>query len=97
MCGCTNSVWLKYSYTCAVENLHILRKICKLGHMNLIVTGAVKTQQMVHFSISLLLDIYNLLSQVYVLAKVKPFMPTAFEVTALQSSDNRKIDLYSKH
>ena len=52
---------------------------------------------MAHFSNSLLLNIYNLLSQVYALAKFYPCMPTTFGVTALQSSNNRKIDLYSKY
>ena len=31
-------------------------------------------------------NIYNLLSQVYALAKFQPCMPTTFRVTALQSS-----------
>ena len=52
---------------------------------------------MVHFSNSLLLNIYNLLSQVYALAKFQPHMATTFGVTALQSSNNRKINLYSKY
>ena len=52
---------------------------------------------MAHFSNSLLLNIYNLLSQVYALAKFQPHMATTFGVTALQSSNNRKIDLYSKY
>ena len=33
----------------------------------------------------------------YPLAKFQPHMPIAFKVTALQSSNNRKIDLYSKY
>ena len=33
----------------------------------------------------------------YVLAKFQLHILKAFEVTALQSSSNRKIDLYSKH
>ena len=33
----------------------------------------------------------------YVLAKFQLRILKAFEVTALQSSSNRKIDLYSKH
>ena len=46
---------------------------------------------MAHFSSSLLLlSIYNLLSQVYALAKFQPHMTTTFGVTALQSSNNRK-------
>ena len=52
---------------------------------------------MVHFSNSLLLNIYNLLNRVHVLAKFQPCIPTTFGVTALQSSSNRKIDLYSKY
>ena len=52
---------------------------------------------MVHFSNSLLLNIYGLLSQVYALAKFQLHMATTFGVTALQSSNNKKIDLYSKY
>ena len=33
----------------------------------------------------------------YVLAKFQLYILKAFEVTALQSNSNRKIDLYSKH
>ena len=33
----------------------------------------------------------------YVLAKCQLYILKAFEVTALQSNSNRKIDLYSKH
>ena len=44
------------------------------------------------FSNSLLLNIYNLLSQVYALATFQPHMATTFGVTALQSSNNGKID-----
>ena len=33
----------------------------------------------------------------YVLAKFRLYILKAFEVTALQSSSNRKIDLYSKY
>ena len=50
-----------------------------------------------HFSNSCLLNIYNLLSQVYPLAKFQLHKPIALEVTALQSSNNRKINLYSKY
>ena len=50
-----------------------------------------------HISISCLLNIYDLLSQVYPLAKCQPHMPITSAVTALQSSNNRKINLYSKH
>ena len=52
---------------------------------------------MAHFSNSLLLYIYDLLSQVYALAKFQRRMATTFGVAALQSSNNRKIDLYSKY
>ena len=44
-----------------------------------------KPNKIMHFLNSCLLNIYNLLSQMY------------GKVTALQSSNNRKIDLYSKH
>ena len=40
---------------------------------------------------------YNLHSQVYPLAKFQPHMPITLGVTALQSGNNRKIDLYSKY
>ena len=40
------------------------------------------------------ISFYNLHTQVYVLAK---FQPKTCEVTALQSSSNRKINLYSKY
>ena len=33
----------------------------------------------------------------YLLAKFQLYILKAFEVTALQSNSNRKIDLYSKH
>ena len=33
----------------------------------------------------------------YVLAKFQLYILKAYEVTALQSNSNRKIDLYSKH
>ena len=61
------------------------------------VTGSAKTRHNGAFSNSLLLNIYYLLSQVYALAKFQPCMPTTFGVTALQSRNNRKIDLYSKY
>ena len=44
-----------------------------------------------------LLNIYHLLSQVYPLAKFQPHMPITFIVTAPQSSNNRKNNLYSKY
>ena len=50
-----------------------------------------------HFPNSCLLNIYNLLSQVYPLEKFQPHMPITLGVTALQSSNNRKIDLYRKY
>ena len=50
-----------------------------------------------HFSNSILLHFYNLHTQMYVLAKFQLYIIKAFEVTALQSNSNRKIDLYSKH
>ena len=58
------------------------------------VTGSAKTG---HFSNSCLLNIYNLLSQVYPLAKFQLHMLLTLGVTALQSSNNRKIDLYSRY
>ena len=42
-------------------------------------------------------DVYNLLSQVYALAKFQPCMPTTLGVTVLQSSNNRKTDLYNMY
>jgi len=33
----------------------------------------------------------------YALAKSKPEMPITLEIMALQSDDNKNIDLYSKH
>jgi len=50
-----------------------------------------------HFSNSILLHFYNLHTQMYKLAKFQLRILKAFEVTALQSNSNRKIDLYSKH
>ena len=50
-----------------------------------------------HFSNSCLLNIYNLLSKVYPLVKFQPHMLIYFGVTALQSRNNRNIDLYSKY
>ena len=50
-----------------------------------------------HFSNSILLHFNNLHTQMYVLAKFQLRVLKAFEVTALQSSSNKKIDLYSKH
>ena len=44
-----------------------------------------------------LLNIYNLCSQLYPLEKFQLHMPNTLGVTTLQSSNNRKIDLYSKY
>ena len=52
-----------------------------------------KPDTIVHFSSSCLLNTYILLSQVYPLAMFQPHMPITVGVTALQSSNNRKIDL----
>ena len=60
-------------------------------------TGSAKTGHNRIFSEFLLLNIYNLCSQVYPLAKFQVHMPNTLGVTALQSSNNRKIDLYSKY
>ena len=40
---------------------------------------------------------YNLHTQMYLLVKFQLSILKAFKVTALQSSSNRKIDLYSKY
>ena len=69
---------------------------CNVGY-HTIVTESVKTRHNGAFSNSLLLNIYNLLSRMHAQAKFQPCMPTTFGVTALQSSSNRKIDLYSKY
>ena len=61
------------------------------------VIGSAKTRHNDAFSNPLVLNIYNLLSRVYALAKFQPCIPTTFGVTTLQSSSNRKIDLYSKY
>ena len=55
------------------------------------VTGSMKTQHNRAFFKFLLLNIYNLLSQVYPLATFQLYMLITFGVTALQSSNNRKI------
>ena len=49
-----------------------------------------------HFSNAILLHFYNLHTQMYVLAKFQLRILKAFEVIALKSNSNRKIDLYSK-
>jgi len=56
-----------------------------------------KTNTMMHFSNLSLLNIYNLPSQMYTLVKFQPDMPIILGVMALQSGNNKKIDLYSKH
>ena len=54
-------------------------------------TGFAKTgHKRIFFSNSCLLNIYNLLSQVYPLEKFQLHMPIILGVTALQSSNNRK-------
>ena len=64
---------------------------------NLIVTRSAKTGHNHTFSNSCLLNTYNLLSQVYPLAKFQPHIQITLGVTVLQSSNNRKIDLYRKY
>ena len=56
-----------------------------------------KQDTIAYFSNSCLLNIYNLRSQVYPLAKFQLHMLITFGVTALQSSNNRKINMYSKY
>ena len=58
------------------------------------VTGSAKTR---HNSASFKFHFKNLHTQIYVLVKFQLHILKAFKVTALQSSSNRKIDLYSKH
>ena len=58
------------------------------------VTGSAKTR---HNSAFFKFHFYNLHTQIYVLAKFQLCILKAFEVTALQSNSNRKINLYSKH
>ena len=60
-------------------------------------TGSAKTGHNRIFVEFCLLNIYNLLSQVYPLAKFQLHLPITLGVTALQSSNNRKINLYSKY
>ena len=60
-------------------------------------TGSVKPDIIAYFLNSCLLNIYNVLSQVYSLSKFQPHLPITFRAIALQSSNNRKIDLYSKY
>ena len=63
----------------------------------LYVTNLQKPNTIAYFSNSCLLNIYNLFSQVYSLATFQPHMSIPFGVTVLQSSNNTKIDLYSKY
>jgi len=56
-----------------------------------------KPDTIAHSLNSSLLNIYNLLSLVNPLAKFQSHMPIAFQVTALQSYNNRKIDLCRKY
>jgi len=56
-----------------------------------------KPDIMVHFSNSILVHFYNLHTQMCVLAKFQLRILKAFEVTVLQSSSNRKINLYRKY
>ena len=63
-------------------------------HFYKIVTGSEKTQHNRAFFKFLFI---NLFSQVYPLAKFQPHMSITLGVTALQSSNNRNIDLYSKY
>ena len=56
-------------------------------------TGSAKTR---HNSAFFNFHFYNLHTQMYVLAKFQLCILKAFEVIALQSSSNRKIDLYIK-
>ena len=59
-------------------------------------TGSAKIgHNRIFFLNSCLLNIYNLRSQVYPLAKFQLHMPITLGVTALQSCNNRKIDLYT--
>ena len=57
-------------------------------------TGSAKARHNTTFSNSMF---YNLHTQMYVLAKFQLHILKAFEVTALQSSSNRKINLYGKY
>ena len=61
------------------------------------VTRSAKTGHNRIFSNSCLLNIYNLPSQAYPPAKFQLHLLITLGVTALQSSNNRKIDLYSKY
>ena len=61
------------------------------------VTGSAKTRHNSAFSNYILLHFYNVQTQMYVLAKFQLRILKSFEVSALQSSSNRKINLYSKY
>ena len=56
-----------------------------------------KPNRIMHFSNSSLINNYYLLNQMYALAKFQPDTPITFWVMALQSSNSKMIDLYSKH
>ena len=60
----------------------------------LFVTGSAKIG---HNANSCLLNIYNLHSEMYLLAKFQVHVLITQEVTALQSSNNRTIDLYCEY
>ena len=64
---------------------------------NLYVTGFAKTRHNSAFSNSILFHFYNVHTQVYLLTKFQLRILKVLEVTALQSSSNRNIDLYSVH
>jgi len=66
-------------------------------HVILYVTGSAKPNTIMHFSISCVLNVYNLHSQVYSLARLQLHIPITLGVTALWSSSNRKINLYSRY
>ena len=59
--------------------------------------SAITGHNRIFFPNSFLLNIYNLCSQVYLLEKSELHMENTLGVTALQSSNNRKNDLYSKY
>ena len=55
------------------------------------VTGSAKTRHNSTFSNYILLHFYNVQTQMYVLTKFQLCIQKAFEVTALQSSSNRRL------
>ena len=56
-----------------------------------------KPDTIAHFLISCLLNIYNLHSLMYSLARFQLRMPITLGVTALWSSSNRKFNLYARY